>query len=56
VRVRRAGVSEVANRSQRHKLIKYQLGRFTIFNRHKLEELACECYPAVKQRFDCFLL
>lgn len=54
--VRRAGVSEVANRLQQRKLIKYQRGNFTILDREKLEEFACECYPVIKQRFERFLL
>ncbi|HYE65419.1 MAG TPA: Crp/Fnr family transcriptional regulator [Pyrinomonadaceae bacterium] len=54
--VRRAGVSEIANRLQVRGLIQYQRGRIRILDRNGLEELVCECYPAVKEKFDDFLL
>lgn len=54
--VRRAGVSEVANKLQRMGYIKYQRGHVTILDRKSMEEFACECYPVVKEKFDDFLL
>jgi CRP-like cAMP-binding protein len=53
--VRRASVSEVAEKLQEMKLIRYQRGRFTILDRKGLEEFTCECYPKVKENFDNFL-
>lgn len=54
--VRRSGVSEVAKRLQERGIIRYQRGHFTIIDRAGLEEFACECYPAVKEKFKSFLL
>jgi CRP-like cAMP-binding protein len=54
--VRRAGVTEVANELQKLGFIRYQYGRIRIINRQGLEEFTCECYSAVKQKFDGFLL
>lgn len=54
--VRRSGVSEIANRLQERGLIQYHRGRVRILNRKGLEDLVCECYPAVKEKFDDFLL
>ena len=54
--VRRASVSEVAERLQETGLIRYQRGQFVILDRKGLERFTCECYPAVKEKFDNFLL
>jgi CRP-like cAMP-binding protein len=54
--VRRASVSEVANKLQEKGFISYQYGRVRILDRKALEEFACECYPVVKEKFDDFLL
>jgi CRP-like cAMP-binding protein len=54
--VRRASVSEVANRLQERGLINYQRGHIKILDREGLEAFACECYPVVKEKFDDFLL
>jgi CRP-like cAMP-binding protein len=53
--VRRASVSEIAERLQAMNLIRYQRGRFAILNRKGLEEFTCECYPKVEKKFDDFL-
>jgi CRP-like cAMP-binding protein len=53
--VRRASVSEVANKLQDRGFVSYQHGRFKILDRKGLEEFACECYPIVKEKFDDFL-
>ncbi|HYO92414.1 MAG TPA: Crp/Fnr family transcriptional regulator [Pyrinomonadaceae bacterium] len=53
--VRRPGVSETANRLQEQGLISYQRGHITILNRAGLEELVCECYHIVKEKFESFL-
>ncbi|HEY0404155.1 MAG TPA: Crp/Fnr family transcriptional regulator [Pyrinomonadaceae bacterium] len=54
--VRRASVSEIANKLQEMGLIHYRRGHFTILDRKKLVEFTCECYPAIKEKFDDFLL
>jgi CRP-like cAMP-binding protein len=54
--VRRASVTEIAGKLQEMELIRYQHGHFTILNRKGLEEFTCECYPAIKEKFDDFLL
>jgi CRP-like cAMP-binding protein len=54
--VRRASVSEVANKLQEMRLISYHHGHITILDRSGLEQFTCECYPVVKEKFDDFLL
>jgi CRP-like cAMP-binding protein len=54
--VRRASVSEVAEKLQEMGFIRYQRGHFTVLNRKGLEEFACECYPVIKEKFDDLLL
>jgi CRP-like cAMP-binding protein len=54
--VRRAGVSEVAEKLQEMGFIRYQRGRITVLDREGLEKFACECYPVVKEKFREFLL
>jgi CRP-like cAMP-binding protein len=46
--VRRATVSEVASRLQRHGLVDSQRGVMTILDRAGLEQAACECYGIVQ--------
>lgn len=53
--VRRAGVSEFANELQGMGFISYQHGHVRLLDRKGLEEFACECYPAVKEKYDDFL-
>lgn len=53
--VRRASVSEIAEKLQGMNLIRYQRGRFAILDRKGLEEFTCECYPKVEKKFDDFL-
>ena len=54
--VRRAGVSEAAERLQQMGMIQYQRGNITMLDRERLEQYACECYPVVKQKYDDFAL
>jgi len=35
--------------------IRYVRGRIKILDRHKLEEIVCECYQVVKDEFDRLL-
>ncbi len=53
--VRRASVSEVAEKLQEMGYIRYQRGHFIMLDRKGLEKFACECYPVVKEKFDDFL-
>ncbi len=53
--VRRAGVSEVANRLQQEQLIQYNRGIITIVNPEGLEAVSCECYAVIKQEYDRLL-
>lgn len=54
--VRRPGITEIANSLQQRGLIEYTRGHIRIVNRQGLEDLVCECYPIVKERFENFLL
>jgi CRP-like cAMP-binding protein len=54
--VRRAGISEVAEKLQALGFISYHRGRITILDRKGLENFTCECYPVVEEKFDDFLL
>lgn len=53
--VRRAGVSEAAAEMQRRGAIRYSRGRVTVLDRGILEQLSCECYGVVRERFDRML-
>jgi CRP-like cAMP-binding protein len=50
--VRRESVTAIARRLNDHGAIRYSRGRIAICNRAELEARCCECYPAVKRRFD----
>jgi hypothetical protein len=49
--VRRASVTVAAGQLQRARLIHYSYGLVTIEDRPGLEEVACECYHIVEERF-----
>jgi CRP-like cAMP-binding protein len=49
--VRRAGVTEAANRLQQAGLIRYHRGRISILNRQKLEAASCSCYGIIKGEY-----
>jgi CRP-like cAMP-binding protein len=53
--VRREGVTDAAGKLQKLGVIKYQRGRITVLDRHKLEQLCCECYAVVKKESDRLL-
>jgi CRP-like cAMP-binding protein len=48
--VRRTSVTLIANRLQADGLIRYRRGHIVVLNRMGLEEVACECYRAIRQR------
>jgi CRP-like cAMP-binding protein len=50
--VHRPGVTVAARLFQQAGLIRYGHGRITITDREGLEAAACECYGAVRQRFN----
>ena len=54
--VRRASVSEVAEKLQEMGFIRYQRGHIAILDRQGLEEYVCECYTVVKEKYDDFAL
>ncbi len=49
--VRRAGVTEAANRLQHAGLIRYHRGKISILNRQKLEAASCSCYGIIKGEY-----
>ena len=49
--VRRAGISEVAGRLQRKRVIKYSRGCMSVTDRRGLERLSCECYAVVAREY-----
>lgn len=51
----RKSVTLAAQSLQTAGLISYNRGQMQILNRPGLEEVSCECYAVVKQRFDAFL-
>lgn len=53
--VQRAGVSIAANLLQQAGFIRYTRGRVTIADRPGLEAAACECYGAIRSRYDQLL-
>jgi len=53
--VRREGVTVAAGRLHDAGAISYVRGRITILDRHKLEQIVCECYQVVKHEFDRLL-
>ncbi|MBV8888990.1 MAG: Crp/Fnr family transcriptional regulator [Alphaproteobacteria bacterium] len=52
--VRRAGVSVAQHALQQDGLIGYTRGQVTILDRAGLEEIACDCYRVIRDRFDRF--
>ena len=49
--VRRTGISEVAGRLQRKRLIKYSRGWMSVTDRARLERVSCECYEVVAREY-----
>ncbi|HSP44902.1 MAG TPA: Crp/Fnr family transcriptional regulator [Chthoniobacterales bacterium] len=49
--VRRTGISQVAGRLQRKRLIKYSRGWMSVIDRAGLERLSCECYQVVAREY-----
>ncbi|MGB6539133.1 MAG: Crp/Fnr family transcriptional regulator [Xanthobacteraceae bacterium] len=50
--VRRTSVSLAAHSLQKSGLIRYSRGKIKIVDREGIEESACECYAAIRQRID----
>jgi CRP-like cAMP-binding protein len=53
--VYRPSVSVVASTLQRAGMIRYARGRITVLDRPALEATTCDCYSAVKRRFERLL-
>jgi CRP-like cAMP-binding protein len=53
--VRRAGVTQTAQKLQENGLIKYHRGRVQILDQGGLEEAACECFGTVREEYDRLL-
>jgi Mn-dependent DtxR family transcriptional regulator len=53
--VRREGVTAAAGKLQKLGIIDYHRGHITVLNRHKLEQLSCECYAVVRRETDRLL-
>ena len=53
--VRRASVTVAAGMLQEAGLIRYARGRITVLDRPRLEEAACECYRAVRAKYERLL-
>ena len=51
--VNRKSVTLAAQTLQKDDLISYRRGRVRILDRPRLEQLCCECYQAMRQRFEC---
>ncbi|MDZ8027145.1 MAG: Crp/Fnr family transcriptional regulator [Nostoc sp. DedQUE11] len=53
--VRRAGVTQTAQKLQESGLIDYHRGRVQVLNRSGLEAYACECFQTVRDEYDRLL-
>ncbi|MDX2244720.1 MAG: Crp/Fnr family transcriptional regulator [Leptolyngbyaceae cyanobacterium bins.302] len=53
--VRRAGVTQMAQKLQERKLIQYRRGNVQILNQSGLEVSACECFNRIKAEYDRLL-
>jgi len=53
--VRRAGVTQTAQKFQENGLISYRRGIVQILDPGGLEEAACECFGTVKEEYDRLL-
>ena len=53
--VRRAGVTQAAQKLQENGLIEYRRGLVQILDKGRLEEAACECFGTVREEYDRLL-
>ncbi|MBD1804962.1 Crp/Fnr family transcriptional regulator [Microcoleus sp. FACHB-SPT15] len=53
--VRRAGVTQAAQKLQENGLIRYQRGKVTILDQRGLEASSCECFRVLREEYDRLL-
>ncbi|BAZ22723.1 cyclic nucleotide-binding protein [Kalymmatonema gypsitolerans NIES-4073] len=53
--VRRAGVTQAAQKFQESGLIRYQRGRVQILDQRRLEATSCECFRVLREEYDRLL-
>jgi CRP-like cAMP-binding protein len=53
--VRRAGVTQAAQKLQESGLIRYQRGNVKILDQRRLEEVSCECFSVLREEYDRLL-
>jgi hypothetical protein len=53
--VRRAGVTQAAQKLQENGLISYRRGIVQIIDQRGLEEFSCECFKTVREQYDRLL-
>jgi Mn-dependent DtxR family transcriptional regulator len=53
--VRRASVSEVAEKLQAHGLIRYSRGLIAVLDRAGLEKASCACYAMIRDEYNRLL-
>jgi Mn-dependent DtxR family transcriptional regulator len=53
--VRRAGVTQAAQKLQESGLIRYQRGNVKILDQRGLERMSCECFSVLREEYDRLL-
>ena len=53
--VRRAGVTQAAQKLQESRIIRYRRGHIDILDQRGLEAASCECFKTVRDEYDRLL-